>query len=374
MEQQNTGPSSSAEGTQQQQPARSRLAGTVARVFRIAAVSVAVGILLLLLVALTLYQNGYHPDPTIDLKVEVTPWASSDVALSTGVLRILSVNLNFGLGSMHIDVEGGEVTTVQPSQVHEQLDLLVKLARELNVDVLALQDVDFGSKFAGGEDQTAYLARELRFGYVVRSINWKHPYLPYPSPLSGKIMGKVDAGLAILSRYPLTDAQRFSLDSPKRANWWKSSFAPGYSVLSAHVVAGEKDHVLYVTSLSRSDVVVRERQATEVAEVIQRSSNRSGILAVSAYTGFPVLDDPEGERPDCTLDLIRGKLNFSDLFQEWEARANPRDFGTFEDPQGDLIMADYVFPEKDVVIKEWKILHPSQAFSTHRPILVAVSL
>jgi len=79
---------------------------------------------------------------------------------------------------------------------------LADIARELQsmqVDIVALQEVDMRTRRTGFVDETAALAGMLRLHHVfAASIEWDEG----------------DYGLALLSRWPLTDVRRHRLDVP----------------------------------------------------------------------------------------------------------------------------------------------------------------
>ena len=333
------------------------------------------GAIMLLLAALAVYQLGYRPLNTEDLDAELKPWASpQSMELRSDALRILSLNLNHAAGSEARDLEHGELFVVSEQNVTGILAALVLLAKEERIDVLLLQGIDFASANTAMLDQAEYLARELKFGYVARARVWKHPFLPFPDPLERRVIGETDTGLAVISRVPLFGAQRFALHQEKLDNWWASTFAPAYGLLKVELAASGKHLFLYNTAFTSGDLLTRERQARETARVIGQTSNGKGILAGTLFAQ-PVRRKPgEKGRLDCSLDLVRHRLNFAPLFSDSELFRSPEEFVTFTGKDGRNKTYDYVLPEKGVRISEWKILDLPSPLSAHRPILVEVIL
>jgi len=337
--------------------------------------AVAVGAILLLLLGLFIYQIGYRPLPSEKLDVSVAPWATPENMEPAGdTIRILSLNLNYGGGETPLDVEHGDFKVLPPEVVAASLDKAAELARQRKADLLVLQGVSFSSRFAADLDQADYLSQKLRYAYVVRARTWKHPYLPFPDPLGGPMLGAVDTGLAIVSRLPIATASRFSLSQERLDNWWQSTFAPNYCLLSAEVSAGGKRILVFNTLLTSGDQLTRESQAREVALAIGRESNGAGVLAGTLHAPPKDIRLVGQSQLDYTLDLVRHRMNFAPLFQDREALDAPEKFATFFAPDAPPVLADYVLPEKGARIRSWEVLRPDEAISPHLPLLVELVL
>jgi endonuclease/exonuclease/phosphatase family metal-dependent hydrolase len=353
---------------------RLKKAGRAVRIaVTVAVIVVAMGAFLLLLGALAIYQAGYRPLASEKDEVKLGPWAGpEEVDDSRATLRVLSLNLNYGAGARPMNLEDGEFWALAPGKVGERLDAVVALGRELDVDVLLLQGVDFGSHFAGGTDQAEHLARKLKFGYLSRARMWKHPHLPYPDPLGGKMVGPVDMGLAIVSRFPLLTANRYDLPQAARENWWKSTFSPHFCLQHGKIsVRSKYVHLFNSQFTSVDDDLERERQARQVAALISQESGGDGFLAGTFYAEPKrTIDIKEGRRPDYTLDLLRHKLNFQPVYTDVEALADPGKFATFSAEGLETAIWDYLLPEKGLTVGSWRTVEMEDPISPHKPIFV----
>ena len=330
---------------------------------------------MLLLGGLFVYQIGYRPLPSEDIEVVVASWASAEnMELKVETLRILSLNLNHGAGTQHLDVEHGDFKELSVTDVESALDRVVELARAERADVVLLQSVDFGSRFAGELDQADYIADKLKFGYLARARMWKHPYLPFPDPLGGRMLGSVDTGLAIISRLPLSEVKRFSLPRETLDNWWRSTFATNHGVLVAELTAKDKHLLLFNTLLTSGNLVERERQAREVARLVGQETSGFSILAGTFFAAPKDASQMGKKRLDYTLDLIRHRMNFQALFTDREALTDPAGFATYLDPDGNQLMVDYVLAEKGLNVKSLRILQVDPPLSTHRPLILELIL
>jgi len=334
---------------------------------------VATGAICLLLLALAVYKLGYQPLPSEKLEVVFGAWARSEgMEVDADTVRLMSLNLNFAAGAEDIVMEEGIEAGLRLPEVTARLDEVAALVRKHQVDVLILQAVDFGSRFAAELDQADYLARKLSFGYVSRAHIWRHPHLPFPDPLGGRMTGPVDLGLAVVSRIPLAEARRFSLPGITMDNWWKTTFAPQFCLHQVELAAGRRHLLLFNTVLTSADVLTRERQARQVAHIIGQQSGGLGILAGTLHAQPTKIVPGVERRHDYSYDLVRHRRNFAPLFADPEAIRDPGKYATHRATDGTTRLWDYVLPERDVQVRSWQLLDTASTLSPHRPLLLEV--
>ncbi|MBM4353366.1 MAG: hypothetical protein FJ109_06140 [Deltaproteobacteria bacterium] len=332
------------------------------------------GAILLLLAALFFYQSGYRPMPRENLDVEAGEWAAAGSSvLAEDRLRILSLDLDYGAGAVGSRPEDAEVGRTDADAVTATLDRLAALALERSADVLVLQRVDFGSEYAGNVDQAGYLARKMGWGYVVRSRIWKHSYLPFPNPLGGEMLGHVDLGHAIVSRIPVIEAARFALPPVRLDNWWMTTFAPAYNVAGAVLLTRGRQILVFDAALTCGDLEVREAQAREVAQILNRESTGNAVLALSLCAPPRDLKATGKGRLDYSLDLVRYRRNLQTPFADRDALLDGARWGTHVLPDGTLAVHDYLLPEKGYILKSFEVLAPEPPVSSHRPLLLEVA-
>ena len=90
-------------------------------------------------------------------------------------------------------------------EVTENLDSLVAYINHIHPDVLLMQEVDVGSKRAAYVDQMQYILDRTHLNYGVYGSMWRVQYAPSDG------LGRADMGPALLSRWPLKDAERIGL-------------------------------------------------------------------------------------------------------------------------------------------------------------------
>ena len=121
---------------------------------------------------------------------------------SSGSLRIVSYNIAHGRGPIEDNWRGGSIADRE-----RRLDAISDLLRELNADVVVLNEVDFDSSWSFGLNQAQYLAERAGYRYRVEQRNLDFRILLWTWRF----------GNAVLSRYPITNATELSL--PGEVPW-----------------------------------------------------------------------------------------------------------------------------------------------------------
>ncbi len=121
-------------------------------------------------------------------------------------LKIMTWNIRFG--ARRINWFGdccGDRVLLSKAETLAGLEEIAALIRELQPDVLFLQEVDVGSKRSSYIDQMQWLLDHTDLNYGVYASNWQVQFIPSHG------LGRIDEGNAILSRWPLTQPKRIAL-------------------------------------------------------------------------------------------------------------------------------------------------------------------
>ena len=134
-----------------------------------------------------------------------------DKSLKTeGPVRILCYNIAHGRGPVDSNSEGGN------RQVREdRLNKIAELLKNINADVVVLNEVDFDTSWSYSVNQAAFLAEKAGYAYRVEQRNLDFRFL----------LWKWRFGNAVLSKFPISKAEVIDL--------------PGYSALET-ALAGKK--------------------------------------------------------------------------------------------------------------------------------------
>ncbi|MCA9562952.1 MAG: endonuclease/exonuclease/phosphatase family protein [Myxococcales bacterium] len=206
-----------------------------------------------------------EPAPSPSTNSESAPRA---VGPGSG-FRLISWNIAYG--------RGPEDDVGKPRKEHEirgYLDKIAKHLREVDADVVAFQEIDFGSRRSFFIDQFDYFRAELGYRYAARITTWKKNYVPYPGLNPRRHIGRVHNGQAVLSRFPIRSNERLVLPQPTNFPWWYNAFYLNRSLQFVTIDLGV-DLTLVNTHLEAFDTENRAHQ--------------SGLL-VSALTSRPAAE------------------------------------------------------------------------------------
>lgn len=132
--------------------------------------------------------------------------AQLTAALVPDTLLIMTWNIKYGGGS--IDFWWAcydERVLMTENEVLTNLEGLAAYINLVDPDILLLQEVDVNSKRAAYVDQMQYLLDHTDLNYGVYASMWEVQFAPSDG------LGRADLGPAILSRWPLEEAERISL-------------------------------------------------------------------------------------------------------------------------------------------------------------------
>lgn len=121
-------------------------------------------------------------------------------------LRVMTWNIKFGGGRIDFFFDCfGDRVLMQRDEVTANLEGLARKIRQVDPDVLLLQEVDVRSKRGAFVDQVQWLLDHTALNYGVYASQWRADFIPSDG------LGAMDDGNAILSRWPVTDATRIAL-------------------------------------------------------------------------------------------------------------------------------------------------------------------
>ena len=121
-------------------------------------------------------------------------------------LVVMDWNVKFGGARIDFffDCFGDRVLMTR-DEVVTNLEALAAKIREVNPDVLLLQEVDVNSKRTAFVDQLQWLLDHTELNHGVYASHWQADFIPSDG------LGAMDNGSAILSRWPIAQAERHAL-------------------------------------------------------------------------------------------------------------------------------------------------------------------
>ncbi|MFC1746942.1 endonuclease/exonuclease/phosphatase family protein [Candidatus Neomarinimicrobiota bacterium] len=159
-------------------------------------------------------------------------------------LKVVTWNIKFGGGGIDFWFDcWGDRVIMSESEVAGNMERLVAKIRDLNPDILLIQEVDVDSKRSNYMDQLQYILDHTDLNYAAYASHWKVQYVPSDG------IGRVNNGNAILSRWPVADAERIALDLRTDQSALVRLFYVRRNILKARVSIPGYDDSLYIVNI-----------------------------------------------------------------------------------------------------------------------------
>lgn len=296
------------------------------------------------------YGFGRIASPRRCVSVHTLPGAQTAAPPArTDHLRIVCYNIAHGRGLARSNGAGGSRT-----DRIDRLDLIAELLREIDADIVVLNEVDFDSSWSDSINQAQYLAASAGYAHWaeqrnidVRLLTWTWRF-----------------GNAVLSKHPITHAE--VIDLPGRSAW-ETALAGKKRGLACRIQVGNEEVRVIGAHLSSRSESLRAQSADVLIDIAGGSSIPTIVAGDlnSTPTGFPLsIRDRDGNNAIDTLDAS----------------------GSFRrSPQYDVLTADdYTFrSDNPRSVIDWILIPPNWRFleyavkdsrlSDHRPVFAGIA-
>jgi endonuclease/exonuclease/phosphatase family metal-dependent hydrolase len=291
------------------------------------------------------------------------------------VLKVATWNIAYGRGN-GTDRDGPWTR----ESITERLDAIAGLIRSADLDVVALQEVDFGSARTHDIDQARYIAEKAALPYLTRITTWQRNFVPYPFGGPDRYFGKVWSGQCVISKYPILSNQRHELGALRFKPYWYQLFSIDRRVQHCEIQWDGKVIDVLNVHLERHSPKDRVLQARRLAAIVASVGPAHSLilgdfnapcLGSGQLHGFE--DDPLLDfRNDTTLSLVcdQGLTLVTD--PESAAQAERRDrFHTFP-AAAPTRGIDHILLGKEFEAIESYVLEEATAFSDHLPVVAEI--
>jgi len=143
-------------------------------------------------------------------------------------LKFLTWNISFAYGPGSDGITGNPL--VPPYQQKDSshfesgLKAISNLVKDLHIDVVFLQEVDFNSKRSCFVNQLDWISRTSDLNYRLPIVSWDREYVPYPGLNPKNHFGKVVSGGGVISRFPLHLIKNDLLPKPRENSFLYNFF------------------------------------------------------------------------------------------------------------------------------------------------------
>ena len=121
-------------------------------------------------------------------------------------LKVMTWNVKFGGGRIDFFFDCfGDRVLMTSAEVEGNMEAIAKVVRDVDPDVLLVQEIDINSRRADFIDQLQLLLDSTPLNYAAYGSQWRADYVPSDG------LGAIDSGSATLARWPLDAAERVAL-------------------------------------------------------------------------------------------------------------------------------------------------------------------
>jgi endonuclease/exonuclease/phosphatase family metal-dependent hydrolase len=154
-------------------------------------------------------------------------------------------NIKFGGGRIDFFFDCfGDRVIMEEQEVIANLDALAAKIRQVNPDILFIQEADVQSKRSANIQQVQYLLDHTALNYAVYTPQWRVNYIPE------KGLGRMNSGNAILSKWKMSDAVRHGLPLFENQSAIVRYFYLRRCILTTDLILNDDTLVLLNTHLS----------------------------------------------------------------------------------------------------------------------------
>ena len=298
-------------------------------------------------------------------------------------LTLLLWNVQFAAGRDQIFFyDGGSAVHVAPDVVVRSLDRIGEVLRELDADLVLLQEVDRSSDRTGRIDQLAALLQRAPYPLHLSAPYHRSPYIPFPAH---QHLGRMDMHLAVLSRVQLQEAIRHQLPALHEP-WLRRQFNLRRALLELRLPRQRAGPLAvletHLSAFSRGDGTLPRQVAALVRHLCRLDREAVPWVLGGDFNALPPGDDPArlGAAAGLYPEIVSP---ISVLFDRWRPaisasahRSDPQRWRTWLPPGEPLAerALDHAFTSDGLEVLEVEVLHRFDDISDHLPIRLVVRI
>ena len=256
----------------------------------------------------------------------------SNIPDNSDPLSIMTWNIKFGGARIDFffDCHGDEVLMTKV-ETESNLAALATVINNIDPDILFIQEADVSSKRSAYVNEVQWLLNNTKLNYAVYASQWRADFVPSDG------VGPVDSGNAILSRWPIKNAQRIALPEIASQDALTRYFYLKRNYLKAEInpATGKTVNLLNIhTSAFAQDDTGKQQLDIFLAELNQLEADNKNFIAGGDFNTLPPGSTKSKDFPDsvCTdqdfqADDFSGKLDWlSDFYTTFTPAVDLEDY------------------------------------------------
>ena len=261
---------------------------------------------------------------------------------------VLIYNIAHGRGPVTSNLEEGG------AEKRERIAEIGEFLKQIDADIVILNEVDFCSTWSGHQNQAEAIAQAAGYEFrgELRNYDWNFIY------------GSWKFGNAVLSRFPITEAEEIDLPSQQ---WWEPWLAgkKRAAKFRIHLAESKSIDVIPIHLEVRSEET-RSRSVARLLSVVKAS--KVPVVLGGDFNSTPTGMPDSSKAPE--LGNAIDKLDQSGLFVREAVTAEKANFTYSSSKPKSTI--DWIIPTKPNTILEYRVI--DSTLSDHRPVFARIGL
>jgi len=219
-------------------------------------------------------SSSVHPvkENNLIIKIDIKNSVTND-----SVFSIATYNIGYLSGMTN------NLPVAKPKSLFDRnLKKVKQVLKNLNIDILAFQEIDYAASRSYGVNQQLEIAK-LGYPYIGQAVNWDKRYLPFPYlPISVQF-GRVYSGQSILSHFPIKSQKRIILRPVIGAPFYRTAFYLDRLAQVDKIDVKGKTIVVINVHLEAFDKPTRIEQTKKVLSLYNRYKNKYPTFLVGDF-------------------------------------------------------------------------------------------
>ncbi len=169
--------------------------------------------------------------------------------------------------------------------------------KTVNPDIVAFQEIDFGSKRSYGVDQSEAIAQGLDLMNGAIAISWDKNYVPFPYWPPAAQFGKILSGQSIISRwpFPIQKNSRIVLEKVASNPFYYNAFYLERLAQVSEILLYTKPVIVINVHLEAFDEPTRVSQTRFVRSLAEDYAKTYPVIVLGDFNSSPNRTDEESE-------------------------------------------------------------------------------
>jgi endonuclease/exonuclease/phosphatase family metal-dependent hydrolase len=315
--------------------------------------------LLIVFVSLFYFWGKQSQYTTVDYVA--VQYSGSELQKGTDTLDILTYNIGYLSGMTN------NLPVHRPKELIESNQRkAIELFQQLNASIIAVQEIDFGSKRTFNKNQFQQIIEEVPFCNGAMAVNWDKKYVPFPYWPIKHHFGEIYSGQALFSDLSIISNERMVLPQPSSNSFVYNDF---YLDRLAQItwLKYQNTKMLFINvHFEAWDGATREAQADLVLDLFRQYMNDFPVILVGDFNCPPPFS--ENAFQEKTIDELMDEPGLDMCLQTEKYLNNPSHYFTFnsENPYQKI---DYIFyNSKFFDCLETRVVFEASDISDHLPV------